>query len=788
MVCGLLTASAMLAVPAKRGWQTKTQADGTMVELQLVGDEFYHYWETRDGKIAIEQKDGRFVVTNEAKPTSMQMRARRAASPMHTKKAKKAIGERNFAPKGLVLLVQFSDVTFQAENDFDAFNDMLNKAGYNYNGAVGSAKDYFKAQSNNAYSPQFDVFGPITLPHNEIYYGEQGEIGGSLENDMYLADFVIDACKAADDAGCDFSQYDSDNDGYVDIVYLFYAGKGQADGGETSTIWPHNWELESALYYELTHGGTGYYVHTNSQGYIIDENLPVHDGKTINNYVCSGELQGDGSRSGIGTLCHEFSHVLGLPDYYDTSEDEDNDGYTPNDWSLMDYGSYLNDGNTPPNYSIYDKYFMGWATPKFLAKNAQKTVTMTTGYDDAYQITGGSELVDYTNTGTIYYLENRQLSGWDEYLPGSGMLVWKVKYNKDAWEENGPNATAGVLRCTPVCAAGGNYIGDIVKNKTWYHHGENDPFPGASNVQSYTPATGCALTEITETASNITFKYNGGATVPPFDVDWYVNGVKVATTNCTGDAVLPSLIPESCSDGRKFVGWCKIANYSNATTAPTFVKAGSPVEEGDKCYAVFASGTETSVPAYEKATSIALNDSVVLVYETDSMELTSFTTSGTLYGVGSEYTERPSGQYAFKIVAGSTNGTYAFQRGGTYLYYNSGNTLSTNASLGKNTSWTIEFSSGNAVITNAKSTDRVIYWNSANPRFACYNKSGQKAIQLYKRTMVQTSSYSDYSTSCTATNIEDIEETKAAVKALRNGQIVIIRGEAVYTVTGNRIQ
>ncbi len=509
VLCALMIAtSASWAVPAYRGWQTRKQPDGTTLTIRQVGDEFYHYWETENGKIAAEQPDGTFVVNDEQHPTDAQFRALRKASNMYKSRPRRAIGERNFAPKGLVILVQFANVSFKTANNATAFDNMLNQEGYSYGGATGSAVDYFKAQSNGQYVPAFDVFGPVTLPNNLVYYGEQGTINGSQENDMYIADFVIDAVKAADAAGCDFSKYDSDNDGYVDIVYFFYAGKGQAAGGTSETIWPHNWELASALYYGQTHGNSGY-----SYG-----NLPRLDNKRINNYVCSAELKSDGSRSGIGTLCHEFSHVLGLPDYYDTDYGtNDDNGVTPGTWSLMDQGSYNNDEMTPPNYSIYDKYFMGWATPKLLAKDAKANVTMTTGYDDAYQITGSTSLLPYTNTGTIYYIENRQKTGWDAGLPGSGMLVWQVKYNSTAWSNNKPNNTAGNPRCTIVPADG----------KTKNYGYASDLFP-TSSVKSYTPATGCALTEITKSSGNITFKYNGG-----------VSGHDVVI-NATGCTVTPS--------------------------------------------------------------------------------------------------------------------------------------------------------------------------------------------------------------------------------------------------------
>jgi len=501
------------AVPAYRGWQQRTLTDGTPVTVRQIGDEFYHFWETQDGKIALEQKDGSFVVTNKARPTSAQIKKRRMASKMYrssAQKPRKTIGERNLAPKGLVILVQFSDASFKAANDATAFDNMLNQIGYSYGGATGSAVDYFRAQSNGSYVPSFDVFGPVTLSHNLVYYGEQdnGDDGvygteDDGENDLYIADFVIDAVLAADAAGCDFSQYDSDGDGYVDIVYFFYAGKGQAAGGTPETIWPHNWELQWALYNKQTHGTSGYYY---NDTYPYAKNLPRLDGKYINNYVCSAELKSSGSRSGIGTLCHEFSHVLGMPDYYDTEYgDNDENGITPGEWSIMDQGSYNNDEMTPPNYSIFDKYYMGWATPKFLAVSAKANVTMTTGYSDAYQITGGSSLVDYNNTSTVYYIENRQKTGWDAYLPGSGMLVWKVKYSQSVWEDNEPNNSAGNPRYTIVPADG----------KTSNYGAASDVFP-RTGVTSYTPFTGCELTNIAKSSSNITFKYNGGVS----DTHW----------------------------------------------------------------------------------------------------------------------------------------------------------------------------------------------------------------------------------------------------------------------------
>ena len=521
-IVALVSAVCLWAVPAYRGWQTKAQPNGTEITVRQIGDEFFHYWETEDGQIAEEQADGTFVITGERVPTAEQAAAKRqAAKAMHST-PHKAIGQLNLAPRGLLVLVQFSNVSFAAGNDSTAFSNMLNQAGYNYNGATGSAIDYFKAQSNNQYSPVFDVVGPVTLPNTRVYYGEEGTIGGYKQDDMYIADFVIDAVAAADAIGCDFSQYDNDHNGYVDFVYFIFAGKSQASGGTSETIWPHNWELNSALYFHQTHGTSGYSYTSNAT------NLPTYDGKRINNYACSAELREDGERSGIGTFCHEFGHVMGLPDYYVTTNDASNKGkyYDPGAWSIMDYGSYNNNEMTPPNYSAFDKYYMGWLTPDVLAKNAQLDVTLTTDYTSAYQINGGNMLKTVKTEQRLWYLENRQKTGWDTYLPGHGMLAWEVTYNNSNWENNAPNNED--VGYTIVTA------NDITRPYTpcEYFTNENStsgtPFPGTSNVTAFTPATGCALTNIAENDGVITFKYNGGA------VNYWT--YEVDATNCTASS------------------------------------------------------------------------------------------------------------------------------------------------------------------------------------------------------------------------------------------------------------
>jgi len=502
LLVAVASSIATFAAPAFSAWQECHLKDGTPVTLRLIGDELYHYWESETGYIALEQADGTFVLTDETVPSSEEVtRLRNAARP--EPQPMRAIGVPTKPARGVVLLVQFADVKFGALNDKNAFSDMFNKPGYNYEGASGSAADYFKAQSDTAYQPVFDVFGPITLEHDIVYYGEQ--VG--TVNDQYIADFVIDAVTAADAAGCNFSQYDGDNDGNVDIVYLIYAGKGQADGGATSTIWPHNWKVSSALSAGRKH----------SSWTSITWLLKWFDGKRIDNYACSAELDGKtAKRAGIGTFCHEFSHVLGLPDYYPTKTTAKNKGknFTPGAWSVMDQGLYNNAGKTPPNYSAFDKYFMGWLTPKALPKDKQSDVTLTTEYNDVYQISGTTSVIPkaYKTAQRMWYLENRQKTGWDAYLPGHGLCIWEIAYNNSNWTDNVPNNDT--VGCTIVTA--GNQTRPYLpyKDKAGLTSTSATPFPGTTGKKTFTAAEGCAISDIAEKTGIITFKYNGGTPLP----------------------------------------------------------------------------------------------------------------------------------------------------------------------------------------------------------------------------------------------------------------------------------
>ena len=601
------------AVPAYPGWQTKEQPDGTRIELRLVGDEFYHYWVNRAGEQMVKNEEGYFVVAPE-QLTVAQRKARVEASP----RRRNAVAPRK-APalqptKLLVILVNFKDKSMTTAHNNAFFSDMLNKTGFSPSGCVS---EYFKASSDEKYVPQFDVYGPVALDKKMEYYGANDDDG----NDMHPDQMVVDACAKAYAQGCDFSKYDTDNDGTVDNVYIIYAGYGEAAyGAPENTIWPHSWEISSSTRY---------------------------NGKWISHYACSAELSGSTGTDadGVGTFAHEFSHVIGMPDYYDTyyGSNYDNNA-TPGDYTLMDQGSYNNDGQTPPLYSIFDKYFMGWAErPALLAKDAKENVSMPVGTQYARHITGTTTPASSaTTTNTVYYLENRQKSGWDAYLPEAGLLVWEVRYNQDYWDANEVNSSDECYYNTS------NYVSyKLVGN--------------APKTSNYTPKTGCAITNITSSSGTVSFKYNGGETVS-YTLTWMADGTQIAQTT-SGSTLSVHASPGDCSGtgGKKFMGWTTATSVSSNGAGIVYAKNGDAVTGNTTYYAVYA--TESSSAPIRKAG--ASSASVVFKKASSDSSTASTTDSDIKSDIVDSYsgissfsgTKTYAGKNGCKLGSGSASGS-----------------------------------------------------------------------------------------------------------------------------------
>ena len=784
LLCGLaLTAN---AVPAKRGWQTRTQADGTTIEVQLLGDEFYHYTINRDGKQVRLNEAGMYEVVGEA-PSRAKVQVLRASA----RKARKEFGiTPNLAPRGIVIMVNFTDKSFAASHTRVMIDSLCNakdcKVNKHGNTMYPSAGEYFLDQSNGLYHPIFDVYGPVTLSHNMRYYGQNDGEG----NDLRPAVAVVEACKLLE-SSVDFTLYDSDNDGKIDFVYMIYAGEGEASTEVTDQIWPHAYSIDEEFDIHDTYFTSVY----------PSKNDCKVDGKQVNTYACSAELSGN-DLDGIGTLCHEFSHVMGLPDFYDTNYGTNySSALTPSDWDVMDGGAYNGGGHCPPNYSAWEKYFFGWHTPINLGNEGQNLTLKANGTDgyQAYQINTNGTQITATTSGECYYIENRQQVGWDRGLPHHGMLIWKVNYDQSAWVNNEPNNTANSPRYTLVSASG-NKIGTYASGYSYVHAGDKNPYPGSENVTTKTIANK-PLLNIAESNQIITLTYIEEPVIPidPFNVVFKVDDEDFATIeNTSAKLVLPATEPAACQDGRVFMGWCSIANYSSETTAPTFAKAGDAVAEGAIFYAIFADveeGAEVATEVSDVLTNAGIGVSGNRYEEWTSKSFTS----------DAVYAGKTAGSYnsiQFR-TRDSNEGIISTTSGGTLVKvkveWNSNTTDGRTLDIyGKNSAYTtVEnlYGSNNGTklgsIVCGQSTELSI------PGGYTYVgiRSNVSALYLDKLTITwiggsgSSTVYSNYSTQCeSATGIEETIAAPKARKIVVDGQVLIVRDGIRYTLLGQPIR
>lgn len=387
-----------LAVPAYPGLISYTQPDGSVIRIRMHGDEFFHWTTNEKGEVVELDADGYYRVVDAATlaPRKAAARIKRAAVESEYRgpaQAAAAIGEKHF----LVILVEFSDVRFQYGKQ--AFEDLMNGNGQNY--ANVSARDYYKQNSGDKFQPIFDVYGPVTLSGTQEYYGQNDSDG----NDLRAREAVWEACQALDDQ-ITFSNYDADGDKEVDLVFMYYAGRGEADGGGKNCIWPHQWSIDGIDY------GTDLY------------NNHRLDDRKISKYACTNELSkvsNDLVLNGIGTACHEFGHALGLPDLYDTDYKENGQCGGLYGYSLMASGSYNNGGHTPPYLNIEERIILGWVN--------ENAITEITGAGD-YTLTSVKNNVAYKTAtdlnGEYFLYECRDGLGWDAAIPEPGLIVYHV--------------------------------------------------------------------------------------------------------------------------------------------------------------------------------------------------------------------------------------------------------------------------------------------------------------------------------------------------------------------------
>ena len=457
MVSAMMAATAW-AVQAKRVQTTHTQADGKPVTVTLVGDEFHHGHVTLDGYAVKQAQDGNFYYLNEGKLTSVMAHneaARSAAEVAYVAQnevnltfaaqsstAKRA--PRKVSLKGVtqipclgsphvpIIMVNYQDIKFKSDDPISIFNE-------HFMTGEKSAFKYFEEQSFGKFTPQYDILGLVELSENRAAYGGNDRGG----NDSGIGKMVAEACDSV--AGVDWSLYDHDKDGEVDVVIVLYAGPGEAQGAKPETIWPCQWELDASDY-----------------GHVL-----VKGENVINKFAVFNELIGyddEGTTiDGIGTFCHEFSHCLGLPDFYATN----NMGYYGmGAWSIMDYGNYNDNANTPVGYTGYERWYLGWMDIEDAVPNTIMNIKPVKDGGKVYKVAN-----DQDATGCEYLLlECRTQTGWEQFMAGSGLMITHVDYNETVWANNTVNNNGQRQRMTIYPA----------DNKASVYNEEGDLYPNAA--------------------------------------------------------------------------------------------------------------------------------------------------------------------------------------------------------------------------------------------------------------------------------------------------------------------
>jgi len=336
------------------------------------------------------------------------------------------------AARCLILLVDFADNP--GRRDPTEVRDMLfSEDAY----PTGSMRDFYRENSYGQLDVEGTVLGWLRMPHPYTYYvdGQRG-LGAYPQNTQTL---VEDALGLAAQQ-VDVRQFDADGDGYLDGLFVVHAGEGAEAEVDPSSrvqkIWSHQWNLR----HPIVSAGIGVYAYC----------ATPEDGR-------------------IGVFCHEFGHMLGLPDLYDTTYRSSGVGQ----WCVMGTGNWNDGGQAPAHFCAWAKARLGWLTPTVVTEALSLRLEPIAG--DA---TGVYRLWTGGTAGDEYYLiENRRLVGFDRSLPGDGLLVWRVDEAQD------DNARPGRYLVGLEQADGRH---DLEQGRNTGDNG--DPFPGRLGVTEFDAA------------------------------------------------------------------------------------------------------------------------------------------------------------------------------------------------------------------------------------------------------------------------------------------------------------
>ena len=558
----LIFAQNGFCVPALTTTQQIAQPDGTTFSARLWGDEKAHGWETVGGYTIVKDPVTKYwYYAQQQAGTGRMLTAGivgAASAPVGTSQHLRSVttsNQRNFMssadlvqPLALthtpvsgsraipVLMVNFSDTA--TSYDPTDFESALFGTG------TSSMKDYYQEVSYGAFSVNSGssgVTGWYTAAKTHDYYGENNASG----YDKHPAELVIETVAAAD-AAVDFSEYDSDGDCYVDAVVIVHQGSGEEAGGPAADIWSHQWDLSSASFYG---DGSGIYTTNDSA---------ACGSIKIKKYVIQPETLWGGIQT-VGVFAHEYGHVLGLPDLYDIDYSSSGIG----NWGLMSggsWGSVHRPGDSPALMCAWSKYILGWADPvQVSTRLTNVAIAPASASAVVYQL-----FPDNQSTSKEYYLiENRQLTGFDAGLPGSGLAIWHIDenkasfYNLDNTQECRPGAD---------CTSTHYRVGLVQADGDWdleygFNRGDTgDLFPGSSGNTQFTSASDpdnlrydgsrshVAVTDISEAGTTVTASLSLAYAITPSAGSGGSISPGAATTVSMGDNITFSITPDSGYD------------------------------------------------------------------------------------------------------------------------------------------------------------------------------------------------------------------------------------------------
>ena len=487
-----LTAS---AVPAYRAPRTLRLADGTTVVVSMHGDENHSWFSDAKGNVIEFSTDGRTAhrTTRTEADEILRHATAKARAPRRIGSATTAPLPAAGSPRVPVVLVNFTDSTFsvglrgeevitseatfeETRAYYDRFcNGTEDGERHAFDGNYGSIRDYFRDQSDGKFTPQFTVIGPVNLNKPTSYYGENTDGG----KDKRYSEFCKDAIKAATAAyDGDWMDFDNKQKNQVDMIFFIFAGTGENTSPLSTLIWPK----------ESTNGTTINGIKFATTGCCSENSVTKFNGNEVL------AVRADG----IGVFCHELSHALGMPDFYDTNYK----AFGMDIWSLMDYGCYAGSGRRPGGYTSYEREFMGWREMQTISEWGTYTLKPT----DEGGV--GLKLVNPENPDEYYVLENRQHQGWDRSIcqRDSGMLVIHVDFKQSKWNSNNVN-TDPTHQLMTIIAANNRYIGttgsyDIQEIiETW--SGNLYPFTSKPTADNPNPIPNDSLTALSTPAATV---------------------------------------------------------------------------------------------------------------------------------------------------------------------------------------------------------------------------------------------------------------------------------------------